>query len=201
MIDLFCNRENLPMCNLTFEVVDRKYDEISECWNLSFRADGSLFGVVGFGATIPASGWQTQTATAEGATFNVYWNRVILHSCGHESDRLLDVLVECYGYSACREDESSIFYKIYDEMGLWFFVYAIDCVCAGIQVDPVRIEQEALRLKLFFTTEAEDDHYAEIFLDIDLPNGTAGLNEKDTAYRADLLHWLAVQATQSHPAH
>ena len=53
MIDLFCNRENLPMCNLTFDIVDRKYDDSAKCWNLSFRADGGLYGIVGFGATIP----------------------------------------------------------------------------------------------------------------------------------------------------
>ncbi|OJU16465.1 MAG: hypothetical protein BGN95_05640 [Sphingomonas sp. 66-10] len=201
MIDLFCNRENLPMCNLTFDIVDRKYDDSAKCWNLSFRADGGLYGIVGFGATIPASGWRAQSDTAEGVTFHTYWNRLILHSSGHESDMLLEVLVECYGYFACRGDESSIFYKIYQEIGQWFFVDAIDCVCVGIQSDPARIAEEPQHLKIFFTDGTEDDRYAEIFLDIDLPNGTAGLNEKDTTYRPKLVHWLATRARRLHSMH
>jgi hypothetical protein len=57
-------------------------------------------------------------------------------------------------------------------------------------------------MKLFFDEGIENGRYAEIFLNIDLPEGYAALNEKDEEYREDLIHWLSrPDAVVANPYH
>jgi hypothetical protein len=47
-------------------------------------------------------------------------------------------------------------------------------------------------MKLFLDDGMKDGRYAEVFLNVDMPQGFAALNEKDESYRTDLVHWLSL---------
>lgn len=102
MVHVFSHVEEVgdgfpPMCDMTFEIIGKEYDEAMACWHLAFRADATPYEPIGFGATIPVSGWREQVDGDGENAFHSFWGTVTLHSRGVESDRLLGLLAKQYG--------------------------------------------------------------------------------------------------------
>ena len=198
---VFCNLEDLddglpPLCDMTFEIVNRLYDKRASTWRLGFRANASPYEPVGFSADIPMVGWEEQIDYDDGDPIHSFWGPVTLRSRGPESDRMLALLADHYGQSPPPKKNNGWLPKLFrpDDILLgmgWAFSQTIDCLAVGIQSNPALIADHSVHLKLFFDDGLENGHYAEVFLDVDLSRGICGLNEKDEEYRADLIHWFS----------
>ena len=198
---VFCNLEDTgddlpPLCDMTFKVIERAYDERASTWRLSFRANATPYEPVGFVVDIPVIGWKEQTDGDEDDAFHSFWGPVTLRSRGHESDRLLALLADYYGITSSRNRRNGWLSKRFQTRDTllssgWTFSQSIDCLAVGIQSNPALVADLPVHMKLFFDDGMENGHYAEVFLDIDLPQGLCGLNEKDQEYRTELIHWLS----------
>ena len=202
MLHVFCNLEEsdddgLPMCDMTFEVVAREYNEAAFSWRLAFRADAAPYKAVGFAATIPMIGWQEQVDGEGEDAFHSYWGSVTLHSLGEESDELLALIADYFQCPPPTAAKKSLASKIFggkedSATTARRFADTIHCLAVGIASNPATLEGESIHMKLFFDDGLENGRYAEIFFNVDLRAGIAALNEKDEDYRSDLLHWLSL---------
>jgi len=201
MIHVFCNLEQLedgllPMCDMTFDIVEKGYDEAASSWRLGFRADATPYDPVGFGAVIPVSGWREQVDGEGEEAFRSFWGPVTLHSRGHESDRLLALMADYYGVAEPPEKRGLLSQLFGKNVGIsgatWKFADSINCLAVGIASNPALIADDVVRMKLFFDEGIDNGRYAEVFFDVDIRGGIGALNEKDEDYRADLLHWLSI---------
>lgn len=198
---VFCNLEDLadghsPLCDMTFEIVDRIYDKQASTWRLGFRADATPYNPVGFNADIPLVGWKEQIDGEGEDAFHSFWGPVMLRSRGHDSDRMLALLADFYDVSPPRVKPNNWRSKLLRRSDAllstgWVFPHSINCFAVGIQSNPALIADEVVHIKLFFDDGVENGHYAEVFFDIDLPRGFCALNEKDEEYRPELIHWLS----------
>ncbi len=125
---------------------------------------------VGFSIEIH-SAWKAQPLEDGSATF--YWGRVTLRSIGPPSDNLVSALARLYGLPK-------------PATGM---LPAIDAEAVGLANDPRDMGTSAIRMKLFFHSESEDQ-YAEVFLNTDIPNRLVQFHEKDMEYRKELLRAL-----------
>lgn len=202
MVHVFSNLEEVddgfpPMCDMTFEIIDKDYDDSASAWRLAFRADSTPYEPVGFYAVIPVSGWQEQVDGEDDDAFHSFWGSVTLHSRGVQSDRLLALMADYYDIAASQVMKPNLLNKIFsrtnDAMAkTWKFPSSVDCLAVGIASNPALIEDEPIRMKLFFDEGVENGRYAEVFFNVDLPEGFGALNEKDEEYRVDLIHWLSL---------
>ncbi len=202
MVHVFCQLEEigdslLPMCDMTFEIVEKTYDEARSCWRLSFRADATPYEPVGFSAIIPVSGWREQVNGEGDDAFHSFWGPITLCSRGIESDRLLALLAEYYGVPAPPPTKGGLLGTILGrkDSGIattWKFASSIECFAVGINSNPALISDEVIHMKLFLEDGVENGRYAEVFFNVDMPEGSAALNEKDEDYRMDLVHWLSL---------
>lgn len=198
---VFCNLEDTgdglqPLCDMTFEVVERAYDERTSIWRLSFKANATPYEAVGFAVDIPLIGWREQIDGDEEDAFHSFWGPVTLRSRGHDSDRLLALLADYYGITPKTDKRRGWLLNSFQSRDIllnkgWTFSKSVECLAVGIQSNPTLIADHPLHMKLFFDDGMENGHYAEVFLDIDLPQGFCGLNEKDEEYRPELVHWLS----------
>jgi hypothetical protein len=202
---VFCNLEDAgddlpPFCDMTFGVVDKVYDERTSTWHLSVRADATPYEPVGFAVDIPTAGWTEQVDGDEDDAFHSFWGPVTLRTRGEDSDRLLALMADYYGIESSSKGRSGWLSKLSNSGDAllrsgWTFPQSIECLAVGIESNPALIAEQPVRMKLFFDDGMEDSHYAEVFLNMDLPHGLCGLNEKDEEYRADLIHWLSKQGS------
>jgi hypothetical protein len=199
MTHVFCRLEEpdddfLPMCDMTFEIVEKKYDAAASVWQLAFRADATPYEPVGFGAIIPITGWREQVNGEGDEAFHSFWGPVTLHSRGEQSDRLLSLMADYYEIPAPKELNQNVLSKILGRKhdATWKFSNSIECLAVGIESNPALIAKELIRMKLFFDDGIENGHYAEVFFDVDMPEGFVALNEKDEDYRTELVHWLSL---------
>lgn len=185
-----------PLCDMTFEIVDRRYDDAKATWHLTFSARATPYKNVGFAASIPVSGWHEQVDGEGEDAFHSFWRSITLRSIGDESDRMLALLVDYYEITSPREKSGgwvTKFIRTRDELLSrgWIFASSINCLAVGIASNPALIADHVVRMKLFLDDGLENGHYAEVFFNIDMPEGFCALNEKDEEYRADLVHWLS----------
>lgn len=202
MVHVFSNLEDMddglpPMCDMTFKIIDKEYDQSVSSWRFAFRADATPYEPVGFNAVIPVSGWREQVDGEGEEAFHSFWGAVTLQSRGLESDRLLALMADYYDIpelSAIKPNLlSNAFARRNDVLARsWKFAHSIECFAVGISSDPALVADEPIRMKLFFDQGVENGRYAEVFFDVDMPEGFATLNEKDQEYRADLIHWLSL---------
>ena len=203
MLHVFCNLEesegdDLPMCDMTFEVVAREYNRAASSWRLNFRADAAPYPYpVGFAATIPMLGWHEQVDGEGEEAFHSYWGSVTLHSRGQESDALLTLMADYFGFPPYEPARKSMLSKLLgrkDEPATVTrrFADTVQCVAVGIASNPALLEDEAISMKLFLDDGVKNGRYAEIFFNLSLQQGFAALNEKDEEYRGDLMHWLSL---------
>ncbi|WP_298668922.1 hypothetical protein [uncultured Sphingomonas sp.] len=202
MVHVFCHLEEMedglaPLCDMTFEIIDKVYDEEASSWRLVFRADATPYEPVGFCAIIPVTGWREQVEGEGDDAFHSFWGPVTLKSLGDDSDRLLALLAEYYGISTTPSASSGWLkkknFQPKDSLlsAEWSLANSIECFAVGIASNPAAISSDFVRMKLFFDDGVENGRYAEIFLNIDMPQGFCALNEKDEGYRSDLVHWLS----------
>ncbi len=202
MLHVFCNLEDLgddsdPMCDMTFEIVERQFDEQSSTWKLDLRVDATPYGQVGFDAKIPRVGWTEQIDDLGEEEFRSYWGNITLQSCGEESDELLTLMADYFEISAPIATEHGFFRKILNRskdssVPKWTFAESIECQTVCLASDPSAIADKPVRMKLFFENVDKNGRYAEVFLILDMAKGVAYLDEKDEDYRADLIHWLSL---------
>lgn len=202
MVHIFCQLEEVdddfpPMCDMTFEIVEKAYDEAASSWRLAFRADALPYEPVGFDAIIPVSGWREQVDGEGDEAFCSFWGSVTLQSRGDESDRLLALIADYYGIPTPQAEEQSLLSKLFRNKdhalsAAWKFASSIECLAVGIDSNPALIAEDVIRMKLFFDDGVENGRYAEVFLNVDMSQGLAALNEKDEDYRTDLVHWLSL---------
>ncbi|MBX7495147.1 hypothetical protein K3172_04660 [Qipengyuania sp. 6B39] len=181
---------------MSFEIVEKIFVEKEGVWKLGLCADAAPYQPVGFYADIPTVGWNEQVDGEGDDAFHSFWGPVTLRSRGEDSDRMLALLAEYYGASSPRQTSQGWLPKLFrrDDKLLaqgWTFPQTINCLAVGIESNPALIADEAVRMKLFFDDGLENGHYAEVFLEIDLPRGLGALNEKDEEYRDELIHWLS----------
>lgn len=198
---VFGNLEGLgdgrpPLCDMSFEIVDRFYNDHESTWRLGLRADAAPYQPVGFDAEIPTFGWNERINGEGDDAFHSFWGPVTLHSRGPDSDRMLALLADYYGASSPQNKSNGWLTKLFRSEDTllasgWRFSQTINCFAVGIQSNPALIADRAVRMKLFFDDGFENGHYAEVFLDIDLPRGLGALNEKDEEYRDELIYWLS----------
>ncbi|AXB80191.1 hypothetical protein TQ38_026735 (plasmid) [Novosphingobium sp. P6W] len=74
----------------------------------------------------------------------------------------------------------------------WSFANSIECFAVGINSNPALIADNVIHMKLFLEDGAKGGRFAEVFFNIDMPEGIAALNEKDQDYRVDFVHWLSL---------
>jgi hypothetical protein len=198
VIDIFCNLEqepgdDHPFCDMTFEIVDKRFDERCDSWRINCRADAGSVGPVGFGCEIPMTGWKEQVDGEGEDAFHSYWGHVRLTSLGSESDRLVRVMADFYGLTSPGETEGGMLTRLFRKSPKdRTFAPEIVCLAVGIASDPRNIEDDTIHTKLFFDEGTEGGRYAEVFLNVDLEAGLVALNEKDEEYRADLVHWMTM---------
>jgi hypothetical protein len=196
VIHVFCNLEeepgdDLPMCDMTFEIAEQRFDEANNCWRLRCKADADPCGVVGFDLDIPMTGWNEQVDGEGDDAFHSFWGQVRLHSVGPESDQLIALMADYYGIAPGNRPTGGLLGRLLKSPACREFVSDIDCLCVGIASDPRTIEAGPIHMKMFFDDGVENGRYAEVFLDVDLLSGFVMMNEKDEEYRADLVHWLS----------
>jgi hypothetical protein len=202
MVHVFCRLEEIvdglpPMCDMTFEIVEKAYDEARSCWRLDFRADATPYEPVGFGAIIPVSNWREQVDGEGDDAFHSFWGPVTLCSRGIESDRLLDLLADYYSVPAPPPTKRGLLARILGHKDGSIettrkFASSIECFAVGINSNPALIADEVIHMKLFLEDGVENGRYAEVFFNVDMSEGFAALNEKDEEYRTDLIHWLSL---------
>jgi hypothetical protein len=110
----------------------------------------------------------------EGGAVVFYWGCATIRSIGPASDNFVTALARLYGLSAPNAGMLPI----------------IETEAVGLATDPKGIEANRVMMKLFFNSESAEEHYAEVFLNIDVPNRMVEFHEKDEDYRKPLLRAL-----------
>lgn len=165
-----------PFCDMTFDLVNRSIVGRRKFFGADERAlSGEAMattprGEIGFAFQMaPVHRWRTQSDDG----LDTAWGCITLKSVGEPTNRLLQ------------------------EYRAWFGVDgdgdAIDSLVAPAVIiggSAAAFEQEKLHAKLFLQHADEDETYAEVFLNIDLPNSRVELKEKDEEYRPKLVGWL-----------
>jgi hypothetical protein len=104
----------------------------------------------------------------------IYWGHAALLSSGASSDSLVEIIDSIYGTKlAAKKFKQQI---------------SVEAVC--LQGDPTHLDSDPIKLKLFFDS-GDDAKYAEIYLNIDLAQERASLNEKDPEYRKNIVRALS----------
>ncbi|EZP73559.1 hypothetical protein BV96_01000 [Sphingomonas paucimobilis] len=129
------------------------------------------------------SGWHEQVDGEDDDAFHSFWGSITLHSSGHESDRMLALLADYYEIPSPGKKANGLITKFVrprDELLSrgWTFASHVDCLAVGIASNPALIADDVVRMKLFFDEGIENGRYAEVFLNVDLPEGFCALNEK-----------------------
>jgi hypothetical protein len=103
-----------------------------------------------------------------------YREGVSFSSVGEDSDTLLLSMASFYGATS--------------ETGR--FVKRVATTSFALDGDPRNMMNEKIMFKVFFCPEGEDDKYAELYTNIDLPNRVLELLEKDEEYRVNIIKAL-----------
>lgn len=202
MVHVFSNLEDMddgfpPMCDMTFRIIDKGYDQSISSWRFAFRADATPFEPVGFDAVLPISGWREQVDGEGENAFHSFWGSVTLRSRGAESDRLVALMADYFDVPAPPAIQPNLLSRIFPRSNdvlatTWKFAHSVECFAVGISSNPALVAEEPIWMKLFFDQGVENGRYAEVFFNVDMLEGFAALNEKDEEYRADLIHWLSL---------
>ena len=116
--------------------------------------------------------WKKQKSSGE-SDIHFYWGKVVLRRLGKESDQFVEMLAGLYGV----------------ELKTARMATRIEAEAVGLNSDPSRILTEVVKMKLFLSSDSEDN-YAEVFLNVDIPNKRLEFHEKDNDYRAPLVRNL-----------
>ncbi|MEO0366198.1 MAG: hypothetical protein AAF265_11945 [Pseudomonadota bacterium] len=103
----------------------------------------------------------------------LHWGSAVILRSGVESDRFCDLIRTSYG-------NESVGTKMRE---------ALDVMAVALGTDPAQMRQSPVKMKMFIEP-ADDEGYAEFYLNVDLPSRVVQFNEKDTEYRVNLLKAL-----------
>ena len=115
--------------------------------------------------------WKAQKV--EGADFYTYWGTAELESLGAESDSFTRALGELYGFKS----------------SIASMPPNVEVQAVGLNDNPEMALDQAVKMKLFFAADNEDD-YAEVYLNVDVGARTLAFHEKDLEYRQNLVRAL-----------
>ena len=103
-------------------------------------------------------------------------NGIVYSSIGGASDRLLQAMATLYGVPAPAGK----------------FAARVDVTAIALDQYPVDVTKNATKFKVFFNDGAgQEDEYAELYTNIDIPGQRLELHEKDPEYRASVVRALA----------
>ncbi|MEJ0099840.1 MAG: hypothetical protein WDO12_08910 [Pseudomonadota bacterium] len=123
---------------------------------------------VGFSIEVHPS-WKE--SPIEGSDVVIYWGRVTIKSIGPASDNFITALAHLYNLPNPKRS----------------MLAAIEVEAAGLNSDPRQLASKPVHMKLFFNSNASEEHYAEVFLNTDLPGRVVQFHEKDMDYREPLI--------------
>ncbi len=103
-----------------------------------------------------------------------YWGKGAFCRSGEETDNFIRILAERYGLPPTISISQQ----------------RIDTKIVGLLTNPKNIDSERITMKFFFNSDADEDLYSEVFINIDLQNKTLEFNEKDEGYREPLINSL-----------
>ena len=99
---------------------------------------------------------------------------VTFYSTGFETDKLVKILSELYGYPTD---------KTFTTSDISFDMYSLN-------QEQADLSKGVYRFKLFFDPYDSLGLYSELFLNLNLPNKEIEINEKDIEYRENLIKVL-----------
>ncbi len=106
-------------------------------------------------------------------SFKFYKEGIKIESMGEYSNRFLKVLIELYeliNYKGIMQRE-------------------IITTCVALQHSPLNLTEIKVKFKCFFNEE-EEDKYAELYINFDIPNNLVEIKEKDPEYRENIIKSL-----------
>lgn len=156
--------------DLVFRITESRQDR-HDRWRLTARGTHQGRRV---GLAVELEPEWTEGSLAEDLV--AYRGVVRYRSIGSESDALVAALKQLYGVDA-------------EAAGM---VDMTTFAAITLEGDPARLDSKPLKIKLFFEKE-EENHYAEVYTNIDLPQKKLEIREKDESYREPLLRALAGQ--------
>ena len=112
----------------------------------------------------------------EGAPITVYWGNGHILSVGPESDAFLSLLAREYKLPAPGN-----------------MATRVPITMAGLATDPSQLRDVPAKIKIFFESGGED-HYGEVFINIDLVGKTLEFRDKDPEYHNGIVSSLAAGA-------
>jgi len=99
---------------------------------------------------------------------------IVYSSIGLQSDALLEAMAQLYRVDAPAK-----------------FAERVGAVAIALKGNPLNLQHEPVKFKVFFNPEGGEARYAELYTNIDLPRKRLELFEKDTEYRARVVKALA----------
>lgn len=63
--------------------------------------------------------------------------------------------------------------------------------CGSLTENPLDYKNKEVKFKCFIDSTNEKNLYAELYINIDLPNKKIYINEKDTSYRENIVKYLS----------
>ena len=114
--------------------------------------------------------WNEQPLGESGAF--AYWGSGRIRSPGETGNVFVRRLASAYGIP-CSSDMAG----------------TVEALVVGLANDPAEALVMPTKMKFFFNSESEE-HYAEVFINLDVPAGRLEFHEKDPEYREPLLHAL-----------
>lgn len=108
-----------------------------------------------------------------------YPDGVSFSSIGEDSDALLLAMAALYGIKL--------------ERGR--FVKRVATTSVALDGDPRNMLNEKIMFKVFFCPDGDEDTYAELYTNIDIPNRVLELLEKDDEYRVNIIKALTADGS------
>lgn len=131
---------------------------------------------VGFGFEIPLIGWVPSKRIGD-TDLTIHFGAVSLLSIGEPTDRLIALFEDYFEIPSAGVNARA----------------RNDCKAALLGGSIALSKPFQAKTKLFFDFDDVDDHYAELFFNIDTAKKQLRLMEKDPDYREPLLLWLRAQ--------
>lgn len=164
--DILCDTEE-GFVDLTFAVTRREYDDDG---TQRFTAE-SLYGKERVGLAIELH--PTWKAGDTGNSIPFQWGSITYRSIGPLSDHFVRLLDRLYGTNLApgAMRDSTRFTAV------------------ALANDPGSLDTGTVHIKLFFEHE-DDERYAEVYTNFDVPNARIQIREKDGGYRTALVQAL-----------
>lgn len=113
--------------------------------------------------------WKAKPTENGDITF--YWGNANIFSVGAESNAFINQVANLYGIKGTVKK----------------FKNKIPAQVVGLANDPREMDSSSIKMKFFFSPDAHENLYSEVFINIDLKKKVLEFNEKDPEYRLPLV--------------